>query len=36
MAVYDLKKGNNSKEKVYALSDSVDEDLLSISIVKVF
>jgi len=32
--VYDLREGNDSKEKLYALSDSMDEDLLAITVVK--
>jgi hypothetical protein len=35
LGVYDLTKGKNSKEKLYALSDSMEEDLLAISLVKV-
>jgi len=35
LGVYDLRKGNKSKEKLYALSDSMEEDLLAISLVKV-
>lgn len=34
LAVYDLKKSNTSKEKLYALSDCLEEDLLSVVIVK--
>jgi len=34
LGVYDMRKGNNSKKKLYALSDSMDEDLLAISLVR--
>ena len=34
LGVYDMRKGNNSKKKLYALSDSMNEDLLAISLVK--
>ena len=34
LGVYDLRKADNSKEKLYALSDCMEEDLLSITIVK--
>lgn len=34
LAVYDLRKPNTSKEKLYALSDCLEEDLLSMTIVK--
>jgi WD40 repeat protein len=34
LGVYDLRKPNGSKEKLYALSDSTDEDFYSIAIVK--
>ena len=34
LGVYDLKKPNHSDKKLYAVSDSVHEDLLSIEIVK--
>jgi len=34
LGVYDLRQANSSKEKLYALSDSTDEDFLSIALVK--
>mmetsp|Transcript_15112 Transcript_15112/g.12826 ORF Transcript_15112/g.12826 Transcript_15112/m.12826 type:complete len:144 (+) Transcript_15112:509-940(+) len=34
LGVYDLRKSKNSNQKLYALSDSVEEDLLSVTIVK--
>ena len=30
LGVYDLRKDNSSKDKLYALSDCLEEDLLSI------
>ena len=30
LGVYDLRKDNKSKDKLYALSDCLEEDLLSI------
>ena len=34
LGVFDLRKADTSKEKLYALSDCLEEDLLSITIVK--
>lgn len=34
LAVYDIRKSNNSKEKLHALSDCMEEDLTSIALVK--
>ena len=34
LGVFDLRKGDTSKEKLYALSDCMEEDLLSVAIVK--
>lgn len=34
LGVFDLRKADTSKEKLYALSDCLEEDLLSIAIVK--
>lgn len=34
LGVYDLRKSDHSKEKLYALSDCLEEDLLSISLIK--
>jgi len=34
LGVYDLRKGDTSKEKLYALSDCLEEDLLSITLLK--
>ena len=34
LGVYDLRKANTSDEKLYALSDSMNEDLLSLVLVK--
>lgn len=32
--MYDIRKSNSSKEKLYALSDCMDEDLTAIAMVK--
>ncbi|KAL4510506.1 hypothetical protein ABPG72_004660 [Tetrahymena utriculariae] len=34
LAVYDIRKANNAKDKLYALSDCMEEDLTSIQLVK--
>ena len=34
LGVYDLRKSETAKEKLYALSDCLEEDLLSMLIVK--
>lgn len=34
LGVYDLKKPNHSEQKVYAISDTVNEDLLGLELVK--
>lgn len=34
LGVYDLRKPDTSKEKLYALSDCLEEDLLSMTIIK--
>jgi hypothetical protein len=35
LGVYDLRKSNTNKNKLYAMSDSMEEDLLSVALVKV-
>lgn len=35
LGVYDLRKGNNSKEKLYALSDQMEEEYHCLALVKV-
>jgi hypothetical protein len=35
LGVYDLRKGNNSKEKLYALSDQMEEEYQCLALVKV-
>lgn len=34
LGVYDLRKGNNAKDKLYALSDQMEEEYLCLSLVK--
>lgn len=34
LAVYDLRKSNNSDSKLYALSDGMEEDLLAVTLIK--
>lgn len=34
LGVYDLRKSNNSDAKLYALSDCMDEDLMSVCLIK--
>ena len=35
LGVYDLRKGNNSKEKLYALSDQMEEEYHCLALLKV-
>ena len=35
LAVFDLRKSNNSKDKLYAMSDEMEEELNCLSFVKV-
>lgn len=36
LGVYDLRKSNNSKEKLYALSDVMEEELNCLTFIRVF